>query len=264
MKRRGWPSVEDVLRAVELTNGGLSSRRVAAHTGISRSTIDRWRRGRLPRRVFVSDSPDPAELRGRVREPPLALAYAYLLGMYLGDGHIATHDSGWSALRFTLDAAYPAVVAECRAAIDTVLPATSVTVKPKTDCQAVVVSSYARGWPLLFPQHGPGRKHTREIRLERWQQAIAETEPGALLRGLIHSDGCRTENRFRTTLPSGRVAEYAYPRYFFSNLSPDIRRIFCDACEALGVRWTQSNHRNISVAHRRSVAVLDRYVGPKS
>ena len=83
------------------------------------------------------------------------------------------------------------------------------------------------------------------------------------MRGLIHSDGCRTVNRFKTRLPSGRVAEYAYPRYFFSNLSADIRGLFCESCEQLGLRWTQSNHRNISISHRTSVALLDEYVGPK-
>jgi hypothetical protein len=53
------------------------------------------------------------------------------------------------------------------------------------------------------------------------------------------------------------VAEYAYGRYFFSNLSTDIRGLFCHACDQLGVRWTQSNSRNISVSHRKSVALLD-------
>jgi hypothetical protein len=32
----------------------------------------------------------------------------------------------------------------------------------------------------------------------------------------------------------------------------------------LGIRWTQSNHRNISVSHRRSVAILDGFIGPKT
>ena len=59
-------------------------------------------------------------------------------------------------------------------------------------------------------------------------------------------------NRFKTKLPSGRVAAYEYPRYFFSNLSEDIRRIFCEHCELLGIRWTQSNPRNISISHRKS------------
>jgi hypothetical protein len=99
--------------------------------------------------------------------------------------------------------------------------------------------------------------------LADWQRAIVDAHPEQFLRGLIHSDGCRTVNRFKTKLPSGRVAEYEYPRYFFSNLSADIRALFCEYCDRLGVRWTQSNHRNISVSHRRSVAILDRFVGPK-
>ena len=108
-----------------------------------------------------------------------------------------------------------------------------------------------------FPQHGRGRKHLRRIQLTPWQQEIVAQHPGDFIRGLIHSDGCRTVNRFKTKLPSGRVAEYAYPRYFFSNLSEDIRGLFCTTCDDLGVRWTLSNPRNVSVSHRDSVALLD-------
>jgi hypothetical protein len=42
-----------------------------------------------------------------------------------------------------------------------------------------------------------------------------------------------------------------------------LRGLFCEYCERLGIRWTQSNHRNISVSHRHSVALLDEFVGPK-
>ncbi len=97
-----------------------------------------------------------------------------------------------------------------------------------------------------------------------WQDQLTRANPQRLLRGLIHSDGCRCVNRFRTKLPSGRKAEYEYPRYFFSNLSADIRQIFCDHCDLLGIRWTQSNPRNISVSDRRSVALLDDFIGPKT
>jgi hypothetical protein len=71
-------------------------------------------------------------------------------------------------------------------------------------------------------------------------------------------------NRFTTRLPSGRIAEYAYPRWFFSKRSADIRALFCEYCEALGILWTQSNARNISVSHRRSVALLDSFVPAKA
>jgi hypothetical protein len=115
-----------------------------------------------------------------------------------------------------------------------------------------------------FPQHGPGPKHLRPIVLRDWQLEITQREPEALVRGLIHSDGCRVVNRFSTTLPSGRRATYEYVRYFFSNLSSDIRRIFVDHCQLLGVRVTRSNARNLSIAHRDSVAILERIVGPKT
>lgn len=118
--------------------------------------------------------------------------------------------------------------------------------------------------PYAFPHCGAGRKHEREIALEPWQKRLTRAHPESLLRGLIHSDGCRSVNRFSTRLPSGRVAHYEYPRYFFSNLSGDIREIFCEHCKLLGIRWTLSNPRNVSVAKRESVALLDEFVGPKS
>ncbi len=71
-------------------------------------------------------------------------------------------------------------------------------------------------------------------------------------------------NRFSTKLPSGRVADYAYVRYFFSNHSADIRQIFIDHCALLAIRVTQSNHRNLTVSHRHSVAILEELVGPKT
>jgi hypothetical protein len=118
-------------------------------------------------------------------------------------------------------------------------------------------------WPEVFPQHGPGRKHERAIVLEPWQRGVLDAEPWAFLRGLLHSEGCRTVNRFTTRLPSGRVAEYEYVRWFFSNLSVDIRALFCEYAERVGLRWTRSNHRNISISHRDSVALLEAHVGPK-
>lgn len=51
--------------------------------------------------------------------------------------------------------------------------------------------------------------------------------------------------------------------YHFTNTSADIRRIFTDACDAIGVQWRNNNATNISIARRASVAILDSFVGPK-
>jgi hypothetical protein len=248
-----------VLRAeaLRLSAEGLTDREVSAATGVSKATVGRWRRialGGRPR------GPRPSPVTSF--RPGDAPAYSYLLGLYLGDGCVCRRPPSW-ALQITLDALYPGIVREAVAAIEAAAPGRHARPYWDKDARRCNVVSSWRGWPAAFPQHGPGRKHERPIVLAAWQREIVDAHPEAFLRGLIHSDGCRCVNRFRTTLPSGRVAEYAYPRYFFSNLSPDIRRLFCEACDALGIRWTMSNPRNVSVSHRKSVARLDEFVGPK-
>jgi hypothetical protein len=190
-------------------------------------------------------------------------AYAYLLGWYLGDGCISNTGRTYQ-LVITADIAYPRIIERCRQAITASVPdrVTHFTRHPIHNCGRI--ESCWKLWPEAFPQHGPGLKYLRPIVLEPWQQSIVEAHPWQFLRGLIHSDGCRTINRFKTKLPSGRVGEYEYPRYFFSNMSADIRGLFCATCEQLGLRWTQSNHRNISISHRHSVALLEEHVGPKA
>jgi hypothetical protein len=230
---------------------GASVHAVAAITGVPRSTVRSWQRhpDRGPR-----ESEPPIEWR-----PPDPSAYSYLLGLYLGDGCLSPTGS---PLMIALDARYPGIVAGAQAAIEATMPNIAVhRYQPKENLVRVVASS--RLWVPAFPQHGSGRKHTRPIELVDWQLHATHAFPRELLRGLIHSDGCRTTNRFKVKLPSGRVGAYEYPRYFFSNLSADIRGIFCDHCEQLGIRWTQSNPRNISVSHRKSVALLDEFIGPK-
>lgn len=121
------------------------------------------------------------------------------------------------------------------------------------------VFSYSNHWPCLFPQHGPGRKHERQIKLTAWQEAIVHEHPRPLLRGLIHSDGSRPLNTIRK---GGR--EYAYPRYFFVNQSVDILGICGEALDRVGAEWRYNRRNSISVAKRDSVALLDTFIGPKS
>lgn len=188
----------------------------------------------------------------------MGAAYGYLLGLYLGDGCLSAHPRGVYRLRVALDVKYPAIINECADAMREVLPVNRAHVQGKGKERAVEVGIFSKHLPCLFPQHGPGRKHEREIRLVGWQREIVERYPHELLRGLIHSDGCRFTNRIRH---GDKV--YEYPRYSFSNRSADIRKIFCDACDLLGIEWRVMNWWDISVARRESVARLDLFVGPK-
>jgi hypothetical protein len=254
MKRRSRADFQTAMLLIEV---GRSDSEIARLTGIPRPTLSAWRHGRGSRthRRMVLASPS---WRPRDRE-----AYSYLLGVYLGDGCVITQSEGSARLVIVLDSRYPGIVAEVEAAIQRTLSETRVRSFPKYPDNAIVVQALHPALPFVFPQHGPGRKHLRTISLADWQLEVTHRCPRGLLRGLIHSDGCRTVNRFKTKLPSGRVARYEYPRYFFSNLSADIRGIFCDHCDLLGIRWTQSNPRNISIARRDAVARMDEFVGPK-
>ncbi len=203
------------------------------------------RRGWATRQQIISRLMD--------RPEPVLQAYAYLLGLYLGDGYISRSPGhGAFRLRISLDQKYPGIIAEARGALLMLLPNRRVGMVPGVG--DVQVSNYSNDWPALFPQHGDGLKHTRPIVLEDWQQRIVDVYPLALLRGLYHSDGSRSRN-----VVKGRD----YPRYLFANESPGIRALFCQACDRLGLHWTIANRRNVCISRREDVARLDEVLGPK-
>lgn len=141
------------------------------------------------------------------------------------------------------------------------MPDRMVRVEPGSG-RGVRVECISRLWPYVFPQHGPGPKHRRRIELVDWQREIVERHTEAFLRGLLHSDGCRSMNRVRVRLKGGEK-RYEYARYFFSNRSEDIKDLFCAGCDRLGIRWSRANPRHVSISDRAGVARLDRFVGPK-
>jgi hypothetical protein len=261
--RRLWRSADEVAAVVGLIDEGLDDRAICGQTGIPLGTIRTWRRGQVPRRAIPALAGLPScgrcGERAHDHQALRADAYSYLLGMYLGDGCIYRSRNGMCVLKISLDAAYPAIVARTREAIVAVRGGELPHAARDKRCACIVITSYWRGWPCLFPQHGPGRKHQRAIELVDWQRDIVEAEPEAFLRALIHTDGWRGLNRVRA---KGR--EYAYPRYQFSNRSSDIRRLFTDACDQLGVAWRPWGRFHISVARRDAVATLDRFIGPKA
>lgn len=251
-----------VERARQLSGAGWNKCTISRELGVPRSTVRNWTDGRTrvgPSRHY-SRNPTCPRCPGEREFLPgfTGFAYAYLLGLYLGDGWIATHPRGVFRLRIFLDRRYPLIVAECEAALNIVMPANPASVYRRKDANLDEVGSYSKHWPHVFPQHGPGPKHERRIELESWQQRIVDRHPGRVLRGLIHSDGCRVTNKIRHPKKT-----YAYARYFFSNRSDDIRGIFCDTCDRIGVEWRQDGPWNVSVARRDSVAIMDRYIGPK-
>ncbi|MBO0824708.1 MAG: transcriptional regulator [Actinobacteria bacterium] len=245
--------------ALALIQRGLSLRAVSTSTGVSRSTLRGWRdqsdsdgsRASCPRCADNPALPEPGA------------DYAYLLGLYLGDGCISLAGARakrvWK-LRVICCDAWPGLMEECSRAMRAVRPGNAVMTVRKQGCTEVV--SCSKHWPCLFPQHGPGRKHTRGIELAGWQRVIVEKHPGDFTRGLFHSDGYRGMNRVHRTWGTGE-RWYEYPRYLFTNNSADILRLCGEILDQLGVAWRFSKPNTISVARREAVERLDEFVGPK-
>ncbi|MFI6295149.1 helix-turn-helix domain-containing protein [Nonomuraea sp. NPDC050790] len=248
-------------RALLLLDQGLSLSEVSRRTGVNRSTLRTWRQdpdrtspmtGVCARCVEPPRLPEPCD------------AYAYLLGLYLGDGCLSPVGDlakGVWAMRIICADAWPGLMRECERALRAVRPTNRVRASRRPGSHEI--SSYSKHWPHMFPQHGPGKKHHRAIMLQPWQEEVARMHPGPLVRGLMHSDGYRGLNRVRRELPGG-VRWYEYPRYLFKNESADILRICGEALDRLGVAWRYSKRNEISVARREAVALLDCHVGPKA
>jgi hypothetical protein len=221
-------SIDEVRTVGALVEAGLNDCAIARQTGIPRRTIADWRNARRWER-----RPVHRERRRRRPARPVVHAlppeYVYLLGMYLGDGYIVRVAKAGYRLIVAMDGAYPRIIAECARAIEAIAPGAPAYVQTRKNSGCVWVIKHWRLWPDLFPQHGPGAKHTRPIVLKAWQQHLVRRHPELFLRGLLHSDGCRSMNTIRH---GERV--YAYPRYNFTNASADIRRLFCDIATCLG------------------------------
>jgi hypothetical protein len=248
-------------RALALFALGGSLNSVSKETGISRAAIRSWQTRIEPLQRLGRACP---RCQDEPRPPEEPTAYAYLLGLYLGDGCISAHRRGVYVLRIVLDNAWPGIIDACETAMRAVRPDNRVCRVRKQGCIEVACSS--KHWPCLFPQHGPGLKHNRTIALEPWQQAIVDAHPWEFIRGLIHSDGCRITN-WTTRLVGGERKRYEYPRYFFTNTSVDIIQLFTSTLDKIGVEWKPLHQSRaavtISIARKASVTLLDTHVGPK-
>src|ERR1700722_16170382 len=237
-----------VADALALGSRGKSATEVARMLGLPRATVRGWLAGSVPRGGI-----SPCSRCGRPHEAfELSAAYTYLLGLYLGGGCLSAHAKGVFRLRIVLDLRYPAIVEATADAIAEVGHRPAWVGRRREKC--VDVSAYSTSWTCIFPQHGPDMKPLRPIQLEPWQVELMSRFPREMLRGLIHSDGCRF-------LSTGR--NWSCPRYAFSNRSADIHGIFRAACDLLGLHWTAAGRYTTYVSRKADVATLDEFIGPK-
>lgn len=246
---------ETVDLALRMSASGMGDREIAEFCRVSVGTVRRWRTG--VRRAHDADRLTCPRCHERELD---RIAYAHLLGLYLGDGHIVRCRKDVYQLSLFCGDGWPGLIEEAATVMSRVMPTSSVSRRQRSGCTEV--KSYSKHWVCLFPQHGPGMKHQRAITLHEWQREIVAAHPGWFVRGLIHSDGYRGVNHVRRALPGGERC-YSYPRYLFKNESADILALCGEALDLLGVAWRRNKRNEISVARREAVALLDVFVGPK-
>ncbi len=242
--------------AIQLVEAGVGVVEASREVGVGKTSLYKWLHDAgiaLRTSRLVSSCPGCA---AGLPDGGWQSDYAYLLGLYLGDGFVREQIRGSAVLSIACADAWPGLRQECVVAMRAVLPVT-VRTTPSQGCS--YVESASDHWRCLFPQHGRGRKHERRITLEDWQWYVGVRHTGRLVRGLFHSDGWRGQNV--AVHRDGR--RYRYPRYEFTNKSDDIMRICQDALTRLDIPWRMSGRYRLSVARREAVIRLDDYVGPK-
>ncbi len=249
-----------VASALAASDAGMPDADNAARHGVAVKTIRRWRREYQRRGKPRGQSHTVARCprcEGADLDPS---AYAALFGWYLGDGHISASRRGVFSLHVFNDLRYPGCNDQVAEAMRRVKPGGLPHVRVVPGC--LITTMGWKHWPCLFPQHGPGRKHERELGMQDWQWAMVEQHPGDFLRGLFHSDGCRITN-WTIRLVAGRRKRYEYPRWQFTNHSAEIRGWCGEALDLAGIAWRPMNWCTLSVARRDAVAGLDTLIGPK-
>jgi hypothetical protein len=237
------PAVREHARA--LAAAGHKDADVARRTGLPRTTVRDLRRAPAPgicprcwRRGSLNAWTDAD--------------YAFLLGLYLGDGYVCRAGRTFR-LRLSLDTRYAGVIGDARSVLDRGFAANRVGETRADRGSTTVLSVYNSHLPCLLPQHGPGLKHRRRIQLEPWQDAAVKAAPYEFIKGCVWSDGCTFVNR------TGR---YEYLTVDFCNSSEDIRGLFAGACCCVGLDYRMNADR-VRINRRASVERLVARIGTK-
>ena len=238
--------------ALRLHAEGVPFTDIYRRLGLSRNTVGCWLYNRRAAHIKIDKRCPLCDRPPRAIDDPAA--YAYLLGQYLGDGHLLTTQRV-PVLTVACYMGYIGIIHEVSSAMEA---CGAKTVGYQERVGYIAVRAYWTHWPCLLPQHAPGVKHLRKIELVDWQQDIVDEQPGRFLRGLFHSDGSRFTNR---VVRNGKA--YTYPRYTFVNESSDIMDLCRAALDELDIDWRMARRNTLSVARREAVARLDEFVGPK-
>lgn len=239
--------------AFQLKEKGLNNTEIAKVTGVPRKTIVDWF-AKGQEYVVKSSRTLNDIIEELKRDSTMRLAYSYVLGLYLGDGYINKFPRTYR-LRVALDKKYPKLNEYAAGKMRQLLPHNDVGIVNFPT--HINISVYSKDLAMMFPQHGVGKKHSRNVSLQTWQHALLDDVQ--FLKGLFHSDGCF----YRETINE----KYTYERFCFSNMSRDIQRMFQAACQRHGIDFDvtigKTNAMITRVSKKDHVRKMKQMIGTK-
>jgi len=247
---------EEIQKIYECWKDGLTQHKTAETTGIPRGTVkDHYKKFSLG---VYPNWQQGGDLKSSDESPcgfesHHAYHYAYLFGLYLGDGCISIAKNlknGKTVYKFRVfqDEKYPNLIEKHMESMRQLFPTNKINKAKKQGCWEIYF--YNTSLKKLFPQLGPGMKHNRKIELADWQKKIIEANPKAFISGLFESDGCRYQSK--------KNNKYEYLFIDFSNKSEDIHELWKWACSLIGVKTRRHgiDKRQSTARTRKDVQIL--------
>lgn len=237
-------------------NHNLSDYKVSELLGIRRPSIQRWRHEyKKFSENFLSNVGRQGKPKPVINKKEIpSKSYAYLLGMYLGDGHI-TQGKGkkHAILVITQNLDDDIAINDIKRHMANIFSYVTPYVHKKKNANACDIRIGCNQNVLpLFPQHGRGAKHKRKIELTNWQKDHIRKEPWAFIKGLLHSDGSKFYNKCNKTWT-----------WEFKNKSQDIIDIFKWACDLVDLYYTYGKKGSVCFYKKEYVSILNEKVGEK-
>lgn len=209
---------DNYTKAKEYFEDGLNFREISQILKVHKSTVSYWARNSF--KITNPKLPASAEALRKCCVQNKQ-HYSYIIGCYLGDGCISKLQRTYK-LRISSSTAHPDIIKQRKRSLEKIFPLNKVAVSKIKSAECVEIRVHNSGIPIIFPRHGNGAKHKRNITLEDWQSDIIYSEPECFIKGLIDTDG------------SYFIVNGKY-RYRFTNKSKQIANLYMEVMSHLGI-----------------------------
>ncbi len=216
---------------------GASQRQIARELGVDKSTIHYWIKHAFSTGTRAAEELSHLKIIEWCNKH--SAEYAYLLGCYLGDGHIVIMPRT-QKLSIYNDNRYPDIIQDQNIALQKIFPNNKITNYQQLYSRCLEVNVHNKFLSKLFPQHGPGKKHDRDVSLQDWQWDIVWKEPECFIKGLIDSDG----SYYLQTQRNANGMVHAGMRYQFTNKSLDIIDMYLIVMDKLNISVHPTTRKN--------------------